>query len=158
MATLSAGILAGPVGSNFISTGNLPAFFEKVRLWHGNKSDELAPIGMRRGVLAADPQVESLYDLKQSRPTQHVAFNVFVRYSNEQGDAFPDIPEVNSVGTPNVSRFSGIAQRERATIFGPVGQSASQFLPLDSRCHIRFSLQVHPMPTRLPARFALSRN
>jgi hypothetical protein len=131
MATLTSGILAGPAGNQIITDGNLPRFFEQVRTWYGDKDTPLSTIGSRRRVKAADPRPNSDYDLRQTRPTQHVAFSVFVRYSNSLGDAFPD-EEVEFVdpGQPNLGQFLGSGIRDRASISGPLGHGPLQFLPV----------------------------
>ena len=43
-ATLASGFLAGPAGSNIVSTGSVAEFFSQLRQWYGHDSELLAPI------------------------------------------------------------------------------------------------------------------
>ncbi|MGE3817844.1 MAG: putative Ig domain-containing protein, partial [Isosphaeraceae bacterium] len=122
MATLATGLLVGPVGDEVRSSGDLVAFFSKVRQWYGDD-------GSRIGSNA--PPAPSDYDLGLARPTQFVAFNVFVPFSNELGDARVDVPPGAGVRPPDFSSFFNAAGQvgRLATLVGPLGFGDRQFLP-----------------------------
>ena len=119
LGTLATGILAGPVGQEIRTTGNLVDFFEQVRTWYGHDASQLATNGVPD---RAD------FDLGLSRTTHFSAFNIYVPYRScrlgTPGAA--DVPE------PDFARFlDGEGQvGSAATITGPFGYGDEQFVPL----------------------------
>ncbi|HEY7119523.1 MAG TPA: CARDB domain-containing protein, partial [Tepidisphaeraceae bacterium] len=117
MSVLAAGILAGPAGQQIISNADLPSFFAQVRKWYGNDDSKIGS--------AAIPNASD-FDLKLSRRTVFEAFNIYVPFGKVTFDpSFIDAPP------PDFSQFfAAPGQNNRlATINGPLGIGAQQFLP-----------------------------
>lgn len=119
MATLSAGILAGPAGQQIISNGDLPSFFAQARKWYGN-NDALLGSG---GVPDA-----GLFDLHESRRTVFEAFNIYVPFGKVTFD-----PGLIDAPPPEFLQFlqSLTDGGHQATVIGPLGYGTQQFLPKD---------------------------
>jgi YD repeat-containing protein len=120
-ATLATGILAGPVGQQIRTDGNLVDFFEQVRQWYGNNSTLIAPNGQQTPNAAA-------YDLGLSHPTHFETFNVYVPY----GEARVDLPASVPIPKPNFSGFLNAAgsTTDLSSISGPVGFGTQGLVPL----------------------------
>src|SRR5262249_38659552 len=73
MSVLASGILAGPAGNQFITTGDLTSFFADVRRWYGNNASATGS--------NAPPPADTL-NLQESARTVTSAFNIYVPYSN----------------------------------------------------------------------------
>ncbi len=155
IATLSAGILAGPAGQQIITTGNLTQFFAQVRTWYGGDQTQVSPyIGTGEDLNPADddgsgPYLQantppaSMYDLQASQPTHFEAFNVYVPYANDfdagPGDddsagsdvTHPENPNFVTVAPPNLTQYlSATAAQGQDTITGPYGFGVQQFVPV----------------------------
>ncbi|WP_404783509.1 putative Ig domain-containing protein [Altericista sp. CCNU0014] len=120
-ATLATGILAGPVGEQIRTDGNLVAFFEQVRQWYGHDATLIAPNGQQTPSAAE-------YDLGLSHPTRFETFNVYVPY----GEARVDLPASVPIPKPNFAGFLNAAgaTTDLSGISGPVGFGVQGLVPL----------------------------
>ncbi|HYU32388.1 MAG TPA: putative Ig domain-containing protein [Thermoanaerobaculia bacterium] len=123
MATLAAGIQAGPAGEEIRTTGDLAPFFAQVHAWYG---DDPAHTGQRL------PPAAEAFDLGLSHRTRTEAFNVFVPFANKLGKCLLGDPGLIGVEPPDLARFFGTAGAlgRHATLTGPAAFGDRQFLPL----------------------------
>ena len=123
LASLAAGILAGPVGSEILGDGSLVDFFTQLRQWYGHNPD-LVGVGPA-------PAGES-FNLGQSARTTFEAFNIFVPFSNKLGKCDLGSLLGGTVNPPDFSQFFAAqgAQGRNASIVGPTGFGAEQFIPV----------------------------
>lgn len=142
MATLSAGILAGPAGSEIVTSGGIADFFDQVRQWYGHDPDQLADVdhidehGNRVPVM---PSFED-YDLGLSRPTHFEAFRVYVPWIpfEDRGAGLPAGFQIGGVGGGGGGEaapldfsayFEGAAGTALASITGPLTVDTGGFVP-----------------------------
>ena len=145
LATLSAGILAGPAGQQIVTSGNLAAFFAQVAQWYGNDPTQKSPyIGSRfvdnqdepGDIVTGNAPPASAFDLQQSSPTHTESFTVYVNYSNDYDQdadtdsSNPEDPNFVPVQPPNFSPFfAGGADSGQAQLIGPFGYGSQNFVP-----------------------------
>ncbi|HWY88731.1 MAG TPA: pre-peptidase C-terminal domain-containing protein, partial [Gemmataceae bacterium] len=148
---LAAGILAGPAGKQIITSGNLVGFFNQVQQWYGSTPNQLSKyIGTGTDsttpdeggtYLQANPPPASDFNLNESQPTHYEGFYVYVPYTNDYDAADEDPPEPDTtnpqnanfinVSAPNFAPFfTGTGRSGQASINGPLGFGAQQFVPL----------------------------
>jgi CARDB len=147
LSVLSTGILYGPAGKQVAATGDLLGFFENIHEWYGDPPDTIAPIDhyvhLSNDFFKLDLPVPALakyadYNLNLSQPTyfQNVnVYNVWAPFeARGPGLQLPD--PSSSAGTNALSPldFSELLRQsaatgELATITGPQGYGASQFVP-----------------------------
>ncbi|MGB3654095.1 MAG: CARDB domain-containing protein, partial [Rivularia sp. (in: cyanobacteria)] len=122
MATLTSGLLLGPVGDEIITDGDLVNFFAKVREWYGHTPE-----------IEAGNEIPdlTLFDKGLSKVTHTSAFKVFVPFK----DAKLDLPQGVSVPPPSFnSFFSAVGSTsELANLTGPIGFGNENFVPLDTQ-------------------------
>ncbi len=94
MATLSAGILIGPAGSDIRTSGDIGNFFEQIRQWYGHEPEsvvelqDVATCGAKCGNQAArltfptEWPERSDYDLGLEHATHFEAFRVYVPWGS----------------------------------------------------------------------------
>ncbi|MHB8956711.1 MAG: putative Ig domain-containing protein [Pirellulaceae bacterium] len=95
MATLSAGILIGPAGSDVRSSGDLVGFFDQIRQWYGHEPTSAMELVRLQtcGPLCGTGErpfltqlrnwpLESDYDLGLQHPTHFEAFRVYVPHGS----------------------------------------------------------------------------
>ncbi|MDB5349218.1 MAG: hypothetical protein JWN86_465, partial [Planctomycetota bacterium] len=126
IATLSAGLLAGPAGKEIITGGNLAGFFTSVRRWYGNDPAQVTTLGDSHAVIAAFPPSAESLNLNLSAKTHTESFNIYVPYSFARPDASPvvPVPALDFSGLLN-----GASGATAATLTGPLGYGLRQFLP-----------------------------
>src|SRR5262249_14899151 len=163
--TLAAGILAGPAGSQIITSGNLIDFFAQVQKWYGaDSSAQSRYIGTGTDnvtkdeggtYLQANPPPASDFDQHAARPTHYESFYVYVPYANQFDVDREDIPDIDethpeysnfvNVAAPNFAPFfTGTGRSGQATINGPLGFGAQQFVPVGQA--LPFTIQFANAP------------
>ena len=137
MATLAAGILAGAGGDTILTDGNLPAFFAQVQQWYGDDPSLIEPgVDPNNPPVTAPIPSASSFDLNETSPTVSEAFNVYVRQISDPDDMvevyFPDLRESDPAAGGRHQPVPGQQCRvtdQGATLVGPTGYGAQQFLP-----------------------------
>ncbi len=175
VATLSAGILAGPAGQQQLTTGSLSDFFDQVRTWYGNNPDLMYTGGVPQptftsdslgffGILNAPTAVPGLptfdqYNLGLSLPTTFQAFDVYVPWVSFESRA-AGIPADYAISgiTPNDTQHffplnldqfyatSG-AYAGAASISGPFTTDTGGFVPTSQPLPFTVNFQNDPAAT-----------
>jgi hypothetical protein len=147
LSVLSTGILYGPVGQQVAATGDLLAFFQKIHEWYGDTPGQLAPIAFyehrENEVYSLDVPVPALanysdYNLNLSHQTYFQNVNVYSVWSPFEtrgpGLQLPDPSSSAGTGALSPLDFSELLRQsaaagDLATITGPQGYGANQFVP-----------------------------
>ncbi|HND51211.1 MAG TPA: putative Ig domain-containing protein, partial [Pirellulaceae bacterium] len=133
MATLAAGILAGPAGDQIVTDGNLVDFFSAVHRWYGDQPGKLTTLAPAGAFKRVPDGLEELFDLNQSSRTHFQAFPVYVRFQNRLGACYPDLPSEVAVIPPATAQYlSGVGSSGQAAIQGPLGYGPENFVPTDT--------------------------
>ncbi len=148
LSVLSTGILFGPNGQQVRSTGDLIGFFAQIHQWYGDEPGTLSEIDhyehRENDTYSYDIPVPALadfsdYNLNAEQATHFANFNVYVAWvpfegRGASGGTVPDIAAVSSSSELTALDFSNFYSQaagmgELATITGPQGFDADQFLP-----------------------------
>ncbi len=172
VATLAAGILAGPAGQQIITDGNLSDFFNDVKTWYGNTPGVTAPtsnpppsftsnsLGIFGLLQNANPIPDlptySQYNLGTSLPTTFENFNVYVpwvAYGLRSG-GIPADYAISGVTPNNTQSFFPLnldqyyanagAFAGEASITGPFTQETGGFVPVNQPLPFTVNFQNDP--------------
>ncbi|MBI3350329.1 MAG: putative Ig domain-containing protein, partial [Burkholderiales bacterium] len=150
MATLTSGILVGPVGRQISGPATLSAFFDQMHKWYGDMPGtitDLLGVDMREsqdcgeyGIPVPVSGNYGDYNLALSHPTYFQSINIFSPFSSSSSVTSTD-PGFSSLASSNTltlldlqKLFEQIAQNSNngATLVGPNGFGAEQFLPANT--------------------------
>jgi hypothetical protein len=170
VATLSAGILAGPAGNSIRTTGSLSEFFERVRAWYGHDDNLKAPIEGINSVGNPIPAVPlpAQFDFGASKRTHFEAFRVYAPWIKfeDRGAGVPPEFQISGVdltgGAPfdplDLSRYLASSARTTgvASLVGPYTGDSGGFSPLTSHYLSPSISRMIPSRSPMPMKFESS--
>jgi hypothetical protein len=175
VATLSAGILAGPAGQKVLTNGSLSDFFNQVRRWYGNNPSLTAPIDPSApgftsnslgflGLLQNPNPIPKLptfaqYNLGLSLPTTFEAFNVYVPWVGWglRANGIPADYAINGITPDNTQHFFPLNLDQyyanagfgagAASMTGPFTVDTNGFVPVGQPLPFTVNFQNDPSAT-----------
>jgi subtilase family serine protease len=160
LAVLSAGILLGPAGQEYRTTGDLLEFFNQVRDWYGNKpgTEATSDPAIENPTLNPIPLIPnySEFDLGLARQTYYQALRVYVPWVEwgQRGASLPADFQISGAWLTGTGVFKGLdlteyferpgTQTGTAAIVGPVTLDTNGFVPAEQALPFTVHFQNDP--------------